>query len=129
MAKKSVHLTAQTEMYISQRTHHSEQPNWSAAINAAFEQLSFLAKASLPDNLLSDDWTEIRNIYAGSDLTRICLPINIARDLLDHYGATVPKQLPENTQKLVDKLADYTQAQQYSILDYTRIFWARSDLE
>ena len=121
MTRKTVHITDATEKYIADRW---DEPNWSGSINAAFNQLAFLAATEKPE-LSKEDWAEIYNIYAGSDLTRIVLPINLAADLLIHYGATIPSQLPENCQPLIEKLAAMSQAQQFAIIDNTRLFWAK----
>ena len=77
--------------------------------------------------LSAEEWTEVYNIYAGSDLTRCVLPFNLAKDLLDHYGATLPRDLPDNCIPLVERLADMTQAEQFSIIDNVRVFWANVD--
>lgn len=119
--KKSVHLSNQTERFINERTL-SDSPNFSGQINSAIETLAHLAQAEKP--ALSDsEWTELYNIYAGSDLTRLVLPLNLAKDMLDHYGATVPSQLPDQ-QALIERLAAMTQVQQYAIIDAVRVFWA-----
>lgn len=118
--KKSIHLTHESVAYMAAR---AEEINYSAAINAAFEQLEHLARVEMP-NLDDADFSEICNVYAGSDLSRIPLPLNIAADLLTHYGATVPSQLPAETAALVDRLAHMNQVQQFSIVDKVRIFWA-----
>lgn len=119
--KKSVHITQSSHDYMAARAAESEI-NFSAAINAAFEQLAHLAKTENP--MLGDaDFAEICNVYAGSDLSRIMFPINLARDLLDHHGATVPAQLPEDVRDLANQLAAMSQAQQFAVLDAVRVFW------
>ncbi|QLD33148.1 hypothetical protein [Mannheimia varigena] len=123
MAKKSVHLTTTTEQYIADRTPQGETPNYSAHTNAAFALLLHIAKNEKPQ-LENSEWTEIYNVYAGSDLTKIALPLNIAADILEHYGATVPKQLNDDVANLVNKLVDMTQSQQFAIIDAVRLFWA-----
>ena len=100
--------------------------NFSAAINAAFEQLAYLAQVENPA-LDDQDFAAVCNVYAGSDLSRIALPLNMARDLLDHYGATIPEQLPEDVRDLVTTLARMTQAQQFALLDTVRVFWCKED--
>lgn len=123
MAKKSVHLTTQTEQFITDRTMQGESPNYSAHINAAFNQLTHLLQEQ-QIGITNDEWIELYNLYAGSDLTKIALPINIASDLLVHYGVTVPKQLSEHCQILIDKLVLMTQAQQLAVIDKVRLYWA-----
>lgn len=122
--RKTVHLTATTEQFFNARHAAHETPNFSAHINAAFEQLALIAETEKPD-LSADEWAEIYNVYAGSDLTRPALPLNLAADLLAHYGATLPKQTP--CPDLVYKLADFTQAQQLAIVDAARVFWASAE--
>ena len=119
--KKSVHLSAKTERFINNRAL-DDSPNFSGQINSAIEVLTHLAQAEKPA-LSNSDWTGLYNAYAGSDLTRLALPLNLARDLLAHYGATVPSQLPDQ-QALIEQLVKMTQAQQYAIIDAVRVFWA-----
>ncbi|THA04373.1 hypothetical protein [Rodentibacter pneumotropicus] len=126
MAKKSIHLTALTAQYIIDRTQQGERANYSAHINSAFSQLAHIAQAEKP-TLTSDEWIELYNVYAGSDLTKLSLPLNLASDLLTHYGATVPKQLNITAAVLADKLVDMTQAQQFAIIDAVRVFWASGE--
>ncbi len=123
--KKSVHLTAGSMAYMEARSYGGEM-NFSAAINAAFEQLAYLAQVENPA-LDDQDFAAVCNVYAGSDLSRIALPLNMARDLLDHYGATIPEQLPEDVRDLVTTLARMTQAQQFALLDTVRVFWCKED--
>lgn len=126
MARKSIHLTEQSEQYVVDRTLQSETPNYSGNINTAFSVLAYLAQSEKPE-LTQDDWVELYNVYTGSDLTRIALPLNLARDLLDHYGATLPKDLPENCRPLLDLLGELTQAQQFAVIDAVRVFWASGE--
>lgn len=119
--KKSIHLNSESVAYIAAR---ADEINYSAAINAAFQQLAHLARAEMP-TLDDSDFSEICNVYAGSDLSRIPLPLNIAVDLLTHYGATVPSQLPAEKELLVERLAHMTQVQQFALIDKVRIFWAK----
>ena len=67
----------------------------------------------------NQEWVELYNVYAGSDLTRLVLPFDLADDLKAHYG-TLPKDLTA----LYDKLAGMTQAQQFAVIDAVRLFWA-----
>lgn len=120
MAKKSVHLTKETESYLADRTLQGESANYSAFINNAFSVLSHLAK-DVPA-LDKSEWVELYNVYAGSDLTRLALPLNLAADLLTHYGATVPSQTP--CPALVERLAELNQAQQFAVIDKVRVYWA-----
>lgn len=126
MAKKSVHLTTETEQYITDRTLQGTKPNYSAYTNSAITLLAHFAKEEKPQ-LEKAEWIELYNVYAGSDLTKIALPINIAADILGHYGVTVPKQLDEIAENLVNKVVDMTQAQQFAIIDATRVFWASGE--
>ena len=121
--KKSVHISKKSEEYISNRSLDVDSKNYSAHINNAFEQLEHLSNSEKP-KLSDSDWAEIYNVYAGSDLTRLFLPLNIARDLMTHYGATVTRDLPVNVQKLADYLSTMTQSQQFSVIDHVRLFWS-----
>ena len=118
MAKKSIHLSNAAEQYIADRTMQAEKPNLSAHINNAFEQLAHLAQAEKPE-LSKAEWVELYNVYAGSDLTRIALPLNLADDLQTHYGT-----LPQELEGLHKKLSAMTQAQQFAAIDAVRVFWA-----
>lgn len=119
--KKSTHLTKESVAYMAARAQEGEI-NYSASINAAFEQLEHIARAEMP-TLDDAEFAELCNVYAGSNLSRIALPLNIAADLLMHYGATVPTQMPAETAALVERLARLTQAEQFAIIDAVRIFW------
>lgn len=119
--KKSIHLTNQSVAYMAARAPEGEV-NFSASINAAFEQLEHIARAEMP-TLDDAEFAELCNVYAGSDLNRIALPLNIAADLLMHYGAAVPSQLPKETAALVERLARLTQAEKFAIIDAVRVFW------
>ena len=118
MAKKSVHISQTAEIYISDRTLQDESKNYSAHINNAFEQLAHLAQAEKPE-LSRSEWVELYNVYAGSDLTRLILPFDLADDLRTHYGT-----LPQDLTALYDKLKSMAQAQQFAALDAVRLFWA-----
>ena len=118
MAKKSLHISQAAEIYISDRTLHSGSKNYSAHINNAFEQLAHLTRAEKPE-LSKSEWVELYNVYAGSDLTRLTLPFDLADDLRTHYGT-----LPQDLTALYDKLSGMTQAQQFAVIDTVRLFWA-----
>lgn len=118
MAKKSIHLSGAAEQYIADRTAQAEKPNLSAHINNAFEQLAHLTRAEKPE-LSKSEWVELYNVYAGSDLTRLVMPFDLADDLRTHYGT-----LPQDLTELYDKLAEMTQAQQFAVLDSVRVYWA-----
>lgn len=121
MAKKSIHLSGAAEQYIADRTAQAEKPNLSAHINNAFEQLAHLARAEKPE-LSKFEWVELYNVYAGSDLTRIALPLDLADDLQTHYGT-----LPPELESLHQKLSAMTQAQQFAAIDAVRVFWASGE--
>jgi len=118
MAKTAVHLSDNTWQYITDRTPQGEQKGLSAHINNAFEQLAYLAKSEKPE-LSQTEWVELYNVYAGSDLTRLVMPFNLADDLCTRYGT-----LPQNLTALYDKLSDMMQAQQFAVLDSVRVYWA-----
>lgn len=117
MAKKSVHISQTAEIYISDRTLQGENKNYSAHINNAFEQLTHLAMSEKPE-LSKSEWVELYNVYAGSDLTRLVMPFDLADDLRTHYGT-----LPQDLTALYNKLARMTQSQQFAALDAVRLFW------
>ena len=123
MAKKSIHISAKAELYITDRTPQGENKNYSAHINNALEQLAHLAKSEKP-LLENQEWVELYNVYAGSDLTRLVLPFNLADDLRTHYGT-----LPQDLTALYDKLVGMTQAQQFAALDAVRVYWASGEDE
>ena len=118
MAKTAVHLSKTALQYVTDRTQQGEQKGLSSYINSAFEQLAHLAQAEKPE-LSKSEWVELYNVYAGSDLTRIALPFNLAEDLITHYGT-----LPQDLTALYEKLTGMTQAQQFAVLDAVRVYWA-----
>lgn len=118
MAKTAVHLSKTALQYVTDRTQQGEQKGMSAHINNAFEQLAHLAMTEKPE-LLQAEWIELYNVYAGSDLTRLTLPFDLADDLRTHYGT-----LPQDLTALYDKLSGMTQAQQFAVIDAVRLFWA-----
>lgn len=121
MAKKSVHISQTAEIYISNRTLQGESKNYSAHINNAFEQLAHLTRAEKPE-LSKSEWVELYNVYAGSDLTRLVMPFDLADDLRTHYGT-----LSQDLTALYNKLAGMTQAQQFAVLDAVRVYWASGE--
>ena len=118
MAKTAVHLSDNTWQYITDRTPQGEQKGLSAHINNAFEQL---AKSEKPE-LSQAEWVELYNVYAGSNLTRLAMPFDLADDLRIHYGT-----LPQDLTALYEKLAGMTQAQQFATLDAVRVYWASGE--
>lgn len=118
MAKTAVHLSDSAWKYVTDRTPQGEQKGLSAHINNAFEQLAHLARAEKPE-LSKSEWVELYNVYAGSDLTRLVMPFDLADDLRTHYGI-----LTQELTALYDKLAGMTQAQQFAALDAVRVYWA-----
>ena len=121
MAKTAVHLSDNTWQYITDRTPQGEQKGLSAHINNAFEQLAHLARAEKPE-LSQAEWVELYNVYAGSDLTRLIMPFDLANDLRTHYGT-----LPQNLTALYEKLLEMTQAQQFAVLDAVRVYWVSGE--
>ena len=118
MAKTAVHLSDNTWQYITDRTPQGEQKGLSAHINNAFEQLAHLARAEKPE-LSKTEWVELYNVYAaGSDLTHLVMPFDLADDFRTHYSTLTA---------LYDKLNGMTQAQQFSELDAVRVYWASGE--
>ena len=125
MPQKSIHYSEASAAYLAARSPEGAI-NWSGATNNAFAILAYIAEDEKPD-LSNQEWEEIYNIYAGSDLSRIAVPINLAADLLDHYGATLPSDLPEELRQLIEKLHKMTSAQKFAVLDAARVFWAAQE--
>lgn len=123
MAKTAVHLSKTALQYITDRTPQGEQKGLSAHINNAFEQLAHLAREEKP-KLSKSEWVELYNVYAGSDLTRLVMPFDLADDLRTHYST-----LPQDLTALYDKLSEMTQAQQFAVLDAVRVYWASGEDE
>ena len=121
MAKTAVHLSKGALQYVTDRTPQGEQKGLSAHINNAFVQLAHLARVEKPE-LSKSEWIELYNIYAGSDLTRLVMPFDLADDLRTHYGA-----LAQDLTALYNKLAGMTQAQQFAVLDAVRVYWASGE--
>ena len=123
--KRSIHLSESSEAYIAAR---AKKPVVSAEINAAFTMLQHLARENMPD-LTAIEWAEILDTYRSKDLTKIPLPLNIAGDILAHYGVIVPSQLLPQILGLPEKLVAFSQAQQFAILDAVRIYLMRESHE
>lgn len=121
MAKTAVHLSKTALQYVTDRTPQGEQKGLSAHINNAFEQLAHLTRAEKPE-LSKSEWVELYNVYAGSDLTRLVMPFDLADDLRTHYGTS-----PQDLTALYNKLAGMTQAQQFAVLDAVRVYWASGE--
>ena len=121
MAKTAVHLSKGALQYVTDRTPQGEQKGLSAHINNAFEQLAHLARVEKPE-LSKSEWIELYTIYAGSDLTRLVMPFDLADELRTHYGA-----LAQDLTALYNKLAGMTQAQQFAVLDAVRVYWASGE--
>lgn len=121
MAKTAVHLSKTALQYVTDRTPQGEQKGLSAHINNAFEQLAHLTRAEKPE-LSKSERVELYNVYAGSDLTRLVMPFDLADDLRTHYGT-----LPQDLTALYNKLAGMTQAQQFAVLDAVRVYWASGE--
>ena len=122
MTKTAVHLSDNTWQYITGRTPQGEQKGLSAHINNAFEQLAHLARAEKPE-LSKTEWVELYNVYAAcSDLTHLVMPFDLADDFRTHYST-----LPQDLTALYDKLNGMTQAQQFSVLDAVRVYWASGE--
>ena len=121
MAKTAVHLSKTALQYVTDRTPQGEQKGLSAHINNAFEQLAHLTRAEKPE-LSKSEWGELYNVYAGSDLTRLVMPFDLADDLRTHYGT-----LPQDLTALYNKLAGMTQAQQFAVRDAVRVYWASGE--
>lgn len=122
MPQKSIHYSDASAAYLAARSPEGGI-NWSGATNNAFALLAYIAEGEKPD-LSDDEWTEIKNVYAGSDMSRVAVPINLAADLLDHYGATLPSDLAEGPRQLVEKLHRMTPGQRFAVIDAVRVFWA-----
>lgn len=121
MAKTAVHLSKNALQYVTDRTPQGEQKGFSAHINNAFEQLAHLTHVEKPE-LSKSEWVELYNVYAGSDLTRLVMPFDLADDLRTHYGS-----LPQDLTALYDKLVKMTQVQQFAVLDAVRVYWASGE--
>lgn len=124
--RKSVHLTKTTEDYIATRIQGDI--NFSGIINNAFALLAHIAKSEQPK--LSDGvMAELCNVYKGSDLTKITIPLSLARDLMCYYGAILPRDLPNHLIPMLEQLADLSQVEQFAILDAVRVLLAKADDE
>lgn len=112
MTKTAVHLSDNTWQYITDRTPQGEQKGL----------LAHLARAEKPE-LSKTEWVELYNVYAtGSDLTHLVMPFDLADDFRTHYST-----LPQDLTALYDKLNGMTQAQQFSVLDAVRVYWASGE--
>jgi len=119
--KRSIHLSESSEAYLASRARN---PVVSAEINGALAMLQHLARENLPE-LSEAEWAEIVAVYRDRDLTKIPLPLNIAGDILAHYGVIIPSQLLPQIQGLPEKFVAFSQVQQFAILDAVRIYLMR----
>lgn len=120
--KKSLMLSDLTVSHITARANDQSEILWSQAVNEGFKALSWLIRESLPD-LLEDDWEKILNVYAGS-IIEFQPPFRIASDIMDHHGALELQQLAADWASLAVRLHGMSQAQQYAIMEFVRVFWS-----
>lgn len=127
--KKSVMFSDATVSFIRARNKAEDEIMWSQALNENFKALSWLIRASLPE-LLVEDWEKILNVYAGS-IIEFQPPFRIASDIMDYHGALELQQLEQDWAMLAITLHGMSQAQQYAIMEFVRVFWSHdwSDTE
>lgn len=120
--KKSVMFSDATVSFIRARNKTEDDIMWSQALNESFKALSWLIRESLPD-LPVDDWEKIMNVYAGRWI-EFQPPFRIASDIMDHHGALELQQLELDWASLAIRLHGMSQAQQYAIMEFVRVFWS-----
>lgn len=129
--KKSIQLSDQAVAYIEARrsrdTDDQDVLSWSAGVNQALADLSWLLRELVPE-LQIDTWRILLDAYAGHyfDGPRLS-PHRLASDVMDHYGAIELGQVPPEVQSAVRELHDLTQPQQHAALEVNRLFWTQSN--
>lgn len=130
--KKSVFLSDYSVEWIELTTKKTlnnkelDGPKWSESINAAFEQLRFLLRSSLP-SLSMDEWQAILNVYTGCYFPAHGVPARIASDMMDNIGAvdiTIVEERAPDYAALVRKTHAMSQLEQLAILYFVQIFWS-----
>lgn len=119
--KKSVLLSKQTHSYLAARTRLGEDIAWSQNINEGFRALSWITQQSLPV-LTPAEWEILLNVYAGSWI-EFQPPFRIASDIMDNFGALELSQLDPEVADLSKKMHALSQVEQYSVMEFIRIFW------
>lgn len=130
--KKSVILTDFSHEFMKKRTRNlgnndtdnADEPiTWSRFINESINILEYLSKTELPE-LTSEECQIILNTYAGCFI-ELVPPFRIASDIMDDLGVVDLQNLAPEIANFVKKVHGFTQAQQFSILDFVRKFWVR----
>ena len=119
--KKSLMLADATVRYMQNRTRDGEDILWSQLVNEGFKQLSWLTQQALPV-LTPAEWEILLNVYAGSWL-EFQPPFRIASDIMDNFGALELSELEPAVAELAKKMHALSQVEQYSIMEFVRIFW------
>ena len=114
-------LADATVRYMQDRTRDGEDILWSQMVNEGFKQLSWITQQSLPV-LTPAEWEILLNVYAGSWL-EFFPPFRIASDIMDNWGALELSQLDPAVADLAKKMHAMSQVEQYSIMEFVRIFW------
>lgn len=96
---------------------------WSEAVNESIKALAWLSRAELPE-LDSSEWEYILNCYTSRNV-EYSFPLRIASDLMDNVGALELSELSKDYAALVKKCHAMTQAQQFAIMNYVRMFWTK----
>lgn len=119
--KKSLMLADATVRYMQNRTRDGEDILWSQLVNEGFKQLSWITQQSLPV-LTPAEWEILLNVYAGSWI-EFQPPFRIASDIMDNFGALELSQLEPAVADLAVKMHKLSQVEQYSVMEFVRIFW------
>ena len=120
--KKSVMISGLSVAYMQARTRDGEDISWSQNINEGFRALSWITQQSLPV-LTPAEWEILLNVYAGSWL-EFQPPFRIASDIMDNFGALELSELEPAVAELAKKMHSLTQVEQYSVMEFVRVFWA-----
>lgn len=97
----------------------------SAIVNSLLSRYRWMCQQSLPE--LSDgDWQTLLNVYAGCEMVSHPMPVRIASDILDEFGALELAELEPEVADLARLARDWTQAEQLAVLDFCQRYWSQS---
>lgn len=127
--KKNVLLSDQSVSFIAARRSSSDVDgdaiSWSAGINQAVGDLSWLLRELVPD-LDVRTWRTLLDAYAGHFFDGPSItPYRLASDVMDHHGAISLEELDPLTAAAVRELHRLNQPQQYAAAQVARLFWAQ----
>lgn len=126
--KTVVYIERTTSIYINSVTTHGVKSNTSMELNRAIEELNFIYKNLIPEEVLNDEtfWSVVSNVYAGSGSQIHVVPIDIVLDIMNCYNVTEIEDLDKYEKLAVKKASVLSKPVQMAVIHLIRKFWARS---